>query len=232
MSPPGPQLAQSVAGVRLVIDDRECRGPMLVALDACAEFAVQIQRLPVGDYCIDDALLFERKTLPDLVGSIKDGRLFRQALRLVNADKPAALILEGHSRDLATHGMRIEAIQGALINVSLFIGLPLLRTRNAQETARTLLYAARQRRAIARGGLPRHGRRPKGKPALQSYVLQGLPGIGPRRAAKLIQRFGSIEAAISADAAALAGATASGFIRHASCAGVSRSRMGTMCRPS
>ncbi|MGE0373228.1 MAG: type I-U CRISPR-associated protein Csb2, partial [Gammaproteobacteria bacterium] len=46
--------------------------------------------------------------------------------------------------------------------------------------------------------------RPKGKAALQSHVLQGLPGIGPQRAARLIQRFGSIEAAIAADVQALA----------------------------
>jgi ERCC4-type nuclease len=190
--------------IRLLVDDRECRGPMPAAIDACAEFAAQVQRLPVGDYCVDDALLFERKTLPDLAASIKDGRLFDQALRLANASLPAALILEGTSRDLAGSRMRAEAIQGALINVSLFIGLPLLRSRDASATVCTLLFAARQRRAAACGALPRHGHRPKGKAALQSYVLQGLPGIGPQRAARLIQRFGSIEAAIAADADTLA----------------------------
>jgi ERCC4-type nuclease len=100
--------------------------------------------------------------------------------------------------------MRVEAIQGALLTVSPFIGLPVLRTRNVHETVRTLRYAATQRRAIAAGGLPRSGRRPRGKKSLQSHVLQGLPDIGPRRAANLIDRFGSVEAAITADAAALA----------------------------
>lgn len=192
------------APIRLVIDDRECRGPLPAAIAACAEFAVQVERLPVGDYCVDDALLFERKTLSDLTVSIKDGRLFDQALRLANASLPAALILEGTSRDLAGSNMRAEAIQGALITVSLFIGLPLLRSRDASATVHTLLFAARQRRAAACGALPRHGHRPRGKAALQSWVLQGLPGIGPHRAARLIQRFGSIEAAIAADVDALA----------------------------
>ncbi|TAM61192.1 MAG: nuclease [Rhodanobacter sp.] len=196
--------AKHTGRFRLVVDDRECRGPMPAALAACNAFAVEVRRLSVGDYCLDDALLFERKTLPDLAASIKDGRLFEQALRLAKAKLPAALILEGSARDLASSGMRAEAIQGALVTVSLFIGLPLLRTRNAEETARTLQYAARQRRAVGCGALPRHGCRPKGKAALQSYVLQGLPGIGPRRAARLIQRFGSIQAVIAADADALA----------------------------
>lgn len=190
--------------IRLVVDDRECRGPMPAAIAACDAFDVEIKRLPVGDYCLDDALLFERKTLPDLAASIKDGRLFDQAVRLANAQLRAALILEGRSGDLAGSGMRIEAIQGALLTVTLFIGLPLLRTRHAEDTVRTLRFAAQQYRAAACGALPRHGRRPKGKVALQSYVLQGLPGVGPRRAAGLIQRFGSIEAAMAADTDALA----------------------------
>jgi ERCC4-type nuclease len=199
----GPPDACRIHRPHLVVDDRECRGALLAALAACDAFDIEVRRLPVGDYRVDDALLFERKTLIDLVVSIKDGRLFHQALRLANAELPAALILEGGARDLVSSGMRAEAIRGALLNVSLFIGLPVLRTRNVEETLRTLLYAARQRRVIAGGALPRRGRRPRGKAALQSYVLQGLPCIGPFRAARLIQRFGSIEAAITADANAL-----------------------------
>lgn len=46
-------------------------------------------------------------------------------------------------------------------------------------------------------------RRPKRKAALQSYILQGLPGIGPKRAKALIERFGSVEAVFKADDSAL-----------------------------
>ena len=190
--------------LQLVVDDREYRGRMAAALDASTAFAIEVRRLPAGDYCLDDALLFERKTLADLAASIKDGRLFGQALRLAKGKLPAALILEGNTRDLACSGMRVEAIRGALVTVSLFIGLPVLRTRDAEDTLRTLRYAAQQRRAATGSALPRHGHRPKSKAALQSYVLQGLPGIGPQRAARLIRRFGSIEATIAADADALA----------------------------
>ena len=185
--------------LQLVVDDREYRGRMAAALDASATFAIEVRRLPVGDYCLDAALLFERKTLADLAASIKDGRLFGQALRLAKGKLPAALILEGNTRDLACSSMRVEAIRGALVTVSLFIGLPVLRTCDAEDTLRTLRYAAQQRRAATGGALPRHGHRPKGKAALQSYVFQGLPGIGPQRAAHLIQCFGSIEATITAD---------------------------------
>jgi ERCC4-type nuclease len=190
--------------IPITIDDRERRSPIPDAIAATGAFRIEYRRLSVGDYVVDDALLFERKTLQDLVASIKEGRLFSQALRLAEAKLPAALILEGTSADLAGGGMRWEAIQGALVTVNLFIGLPVLRARTATETAQTLLFTARQRVAIARGALPRRGRRPKGKAALQRYILQGLPGVGPRRAGSLLDRFGSVTGVIGADVEALA----------------------------
>ena len=109
----------------IVVDDRESTGSVLAALQQRADVLTRVERLPVGDYQVDDSLLFERKTLPDLVASIKDGRLFSQGLRLANAPLRAALILEGRARDLAQSHMRREAIQGALVNLTLFLGIPL-----------------------------------------------------------------------------------------------------------
>ena len=176
------------------VDDRESGSPMLPALRECADFHVTVARLPLGDYRVDGRFLFERKTLTDLVVAIKDGRLFRQALKLCATKLQPAIILEATSRDLANCGMRWEAIQGALVTVSLFCGVPLLRARTPEETVRTMLFAARQGRKFASGALPRHGRRPRGKRARQLYILQGFPGIGPERAHRLLERFGSVQA--------------------------------------
>jgi DNA excision repair protein ERCC-4 len=159
--------------------------------------------LPVGDYVVADSLLIERKTLPDLVQSIIDGRLFAQALRLVEAEYPAALILEGGMRELENTQMRWEAIQGALVTVALFVGLPVLRSLSHEETARTLFYAARQQISAETSTLARRSRRPKRRAALQSYILQGLPGVGPKRAKQLLTRFGNVESVITASAEAL-----------------------------
>lgn len=68
--------------IPLVIDDRERAGPLPAVLAQAGVFDMEIRRLAVGDYLVDGRLLFERKTLPDLALSIKDGRLFGQALRL------------------------------------------------------------------------------------------------------------------------------------------------------
>lgn len=190
----------------ILVDDRESTGAVLAALRRRECVRIQVERLPVGDYRVDDTLLFERKTLPDLVASIKDGRLFAQGLRLANAPPPlrGALILEGTSQDLAECRMRREAIQGALVTLTLFLGLPLLRSMDPEETASLILFSARQGRTFASGALPRKGKRRRGKQRVQSRVLQGLPGIGPERARRLLERFGTIEAVIAAPAADLA----------------------------
>ncbi|MFM9956287.1 MAG: helix-hairpin-helix domain-containing protein [Opitutaceae bacterium] len=72
----------------------------------------------------------------------------------------------------------------------------------------------------ANGALRRPGYRPKGKRARQLFVLQGLPGVGPERAGRLLEHFGSVEGVAMALAAELAvidgiGGSTAGKIRGA-----------------
>ena len=183
---------------RFVVDYREKDAGVLSALSGMDHVEVRIEHLPLGDYLVDDVFLFERKTLIDLTASIKDARLFKQACRLAGDPRRAAFILEGTTLDLGASRMRREAIQGALITITLMLGLPLLRSRDAAETARLMVYAARQARAWSTGALPRRTRRPKGKRRAQLQMLQGLPGVGPERAGRLLDAMGSVEAVLTA----------------------------------
>jgi len=101
--------------------------------------------------------------------------------------------------------MRREALQGALITLTLELGVSLPRAETSDETARLLVYAARQRRRAQDGAVPRAsgGTRPTGKRMTQLYVLQGLPGVGPARAQRLLSAFGSVEAVVTAPEEAL-----------------------------
>lgn len=180
------------------VDDRESAGPIVDLLRQSPDFHVTVARLKLGDYLVDGRFLFERKTMPDLVTSIISGRLFTQALRLAATPLRPAIILEGTSRELAESNMRWEAIQGALVTVSLFFGIPLLRTGTPEETVRTMFFAARQGQAYAMGALPRPGYRPRGKRARQLFILQGLPRIGPERARRLLAHFGNVESVVKA----------------------------------
>lgn len=188
------------APIRVLVDDREVRAGTVAALRALEGVEVDVVRLAAGDYEVDNTFVFERKTLPDLALSIQDGRLFRQArvLASLRAGQRGALILEGTSADLADCNMRREAIQGALIAVTIFFGIPVLRSMDCEESARLMVYAARQAKWFGARALPRHGKRPRGKRKAQLALLQGLPCVGPERAQRLLDRFGSVEAVLTA----------------------------------
>jgi ERCC4-type nuclease len=185
--------------IEIIADDRERAGGLVDLLRNREDVSLLVQRLALGDYLIDGTLLVERKRLLDLVASIKDGRLFRQGCRLAGSGLRVAMILEGTGKDLADCGMRREAIQGALIGLTLFMGIPLLRSRDQAETAQLMIFAACQGQRV-RTSLPlRPGPRLSGKSRIQARVLQGLPGVGPRRAQRLLETFGSLEAVMRAD---------------------------------
>jgi ERCC4-type nuclease len=195
----------SNSSVTVVADDREEGSGVPAALAEREDVTLAGDRLSVGDYLVDDWLRVERKTLPDLAVSIADGRLFRQASRLVSASQQVVVILEGTARDLAESDMRREAIQGALLTLTLKLDVSLLRAKTPDETARLVSYAARQMRRAQDGAVPRAsgGTHPSGKQKTQLYVLQGLPGVGPARAERLLEAFGSVEAVMTASEEAL-----------------------------
>jgi len=184
--------------ITIMVDDREQKSSVVNYLREIDNVAIEIKRLSLGDYFSHSRLLFERKTLKDFAISLVDGRLFKQATRLANSNYKSILILEGTGKDLTETGVRREALQGALITISLILGIPVLRSMSPYETAQLIVYASRQIEFIAKGALQRHGYRPRGKRKKQLYILQGLPGVGSRRAGRLLDAFGSVEAVITA----------------------------------
>jgi ERCC4-type nuclease len=184
--------------IHIIADDRERKSEVIESLLQIEDADVSIRRLSMGDYQIDNRLIVERKTLKDFAISIIDGRLFKQMICLANSKSEGVLILEGKISDTAEIGITREAMQGALITVSLILGIPVLRSKDPSETAKLIVYIGRQIKSIAMGGVHRHGYRPQDKRRRQLFILQGLPGVGPERAGRLLDKFGSVEAAISA----------------------------------
>ncbi len=185
--------------INITADDREHKSTVIKSLMGIENVEVSIRRLPLGDYQVENRVIVERKTLKDFAISIIDGRLFKQMIRLASSTLKGVLVLEGTGKDLAEIGMRREAMQGALITISLILGIPVLRSKNPLETAKLIVYSAHQIRSVARNVLRRPGYKPKGKQKRQLFILQGLPGIGRERAIKLLDRFGSVERVITAN---------------------------------
>lgn len=184
--------------LRIVADDRELQGGVIAELQARADVHVQTERLGIGDFLVGSEVLVERKTIADFAQSIVDTRLFRQASVMIQGARRPVLILEGSSGAVAEARVSRDAFQGALITMSLFFGIPVLRARDAGETARLLVYIGRQSEHVARGAWHRPGYRPKGKRARELFILQGLPGVGRERAGLLLDHFGSVQAVVNA----------------------------------
>jgi DNA excision repair protein ERCC-4 len=100
-------LAQSRAGRHaIIVDMRDFRSKLPSLLDQ-AGFAVDPCTLEVGDYILSPSTCVERKSLPDLVGSLASGRLYAQAAAMVrhyarpllliefDAERPFELMAEG-----------------------------------------------------------------------------------------------------------------------------------------
>jgi len=186
------------AAALILVDDREAGSAVPAALKQLPGIDVRFKRLAVGDYLVNGRCVFERKTIVDFADSIIDGRLFGQADKLARLSIPAAIILEGRSSDLAAIHMRRESLQGAMVSLSLIFRLPVLRALDPAETAKLIVYAAEQINRHENNSSSHYGRRPKRKRKIQLRLLQGLPGIGPNRAAQLLANFGSVEAVMTA----------------------------------
>ncbi|MEN8255391.1 MAG: ERCC4 domain-containing protein [Verrucomicrobiota bacterium] len=187
--------------MKVVIDHREPE--IFRTLFADGGDSVSVARLEQGDFLVNGQWLFERKTIHDLGISLVDGRLFRQALALVKSESHPVIVLEGGSHGIDSRVSR-ESVQGALVTLGVFFGLPVLRSLNPAETVRTMRYTAEQAVRFSKGAVHRFGYRPRGRRARQLYVLQGLPGIGEKRAESLLKHFGGIEAVMCAAADDLA----------------------------
>jgi len=182
----------------IIVDDRERGSKTLETLSTHQNVELRIARLTIGDYRIPEGLVFERKRLADLVQSIKDGRLFRQAKRLAGLSDKGVLLLEGTTTEIRHYNMAREAIQGALVNLSLVFGIPVLRALDEKESAQLIVSAADQLRHSHNGVFKRSVKRYHGKKTTQIHVLQGLPGVGRRRAQDLLKHFGDVQSVVKA----------------------------------
>ncbi|MFW5996600.1 MAG: ERCC4 domain-containing protein [Lentisphaeria bacterium] len=185
----------------VIADDRERKSDTFLYLSNLEkDIELRIGHLRIGDYRVSEGLVFERKTLSDFIQSIKDGRLFRQAERLASIpDHRGVLILEGTTASLSKTRMSREAIQGALISLTLTFNIPVLRAFNGEESAKLILTAVRQTKRKSENYIPRSSSRIRGKKAAQIYLLQGLPGIGRQKASDLLHHFQTFNGVINAD---------------------------------
>lgn len=182
----------------LEVDFSEARAALPDLARRSGRFQVRMGRLIDGDYLIDGSVLVERKTIADFASSLADGRLFQQAARLARSPFRSIILIEG-PRPLLMPDVDANALKGAAVSLALMWRLPLLHARDPEDSMRILSMMAQQS-ARAPGLIVRRGdRKPKRFTSRKLHILQGLPGVGPELARRLLVRFGSIERIVTAD---------------------------------
>jgi len=194
MSPPAHQLS---------VDHSERHSALLEAVRRSGAFEVRMVHLGTGDYLIDNRVLVERKTIGDFIASLVDGRLFTQAARLAHSRYRSLLLIEGPRPSSMPH-VHPHALEGALVSLAAMWRLPVLHSSEPEHSLLILQFLADQVSRPQQPVLRRFDRKPKRLASRRLFLLQGLPGIGPALAHRLLGHFGSIERVLSADASALA----------------------------
>jgi ERCC4-type nuclease len=184
----------------ITADHRESKSGVCEYLSALADVRLRWENLSTGDYIVERLGIFERKTASDFAASLIDQRLFSQAKRLADLPLRAAFVIEGSSDEWSNLRVRREAVQGALLTLSLIFNLSVFRSRDPKETAQLLVYAGHQF-ARLREDVPRYRiYKAKRKWTQQIHLLATLPAVGPDRAYRLLDHFGSVQACITATA--------------------------------
>ncbi|MFO7936194.1 MAG: ERCC4 domain-containing protein [Kiritimatiellia bacterium] len=142
--------------IDVVIDDRE-PGEFVGLFKDAGATSVRVERLRVGDFLVNQHWVFERKTIADLCASLVDGRLFRQALKRLKSSGYPVIILEGRSKDAEEVHVSRESIQGALITLSVFFNIPVLRAMDGEELVHLIEYTVVQEGRFQKNAIHRYG---------------------------------------------------------------------------
>lgn len=139
---------------------------------------LETQSLPIGDILFKtdegkDVLLIERKSLSDLLASIKDKRYEEQSHRLKYASGFAphnvVYLVEGVFSSLQT-SLEKKLVLSAMTSLYYFKGFAVLRTSGLQESAELLIHMADKiDRNFMKGVLPWY-LIPPGEPLVNTFV--------------------------------------------------------------
>lgn len=185
--------------LELKIDYREKNSGILGEISRFQDsFHVEMIQLTTGDYLINNQILIERKRLPDFLESLKSGRLFQQAYRMINSGFRPMIILEGSKEEINNRQIKRDAVQGALLHLTVFLGIPIIRSASLAETVRLLQFTGNQ---LIEKSLPRFRRPVFNKPLPRiTYhhkkmlaVLISIRGIGIEKASSLLNHFGTLK---------------------------------------
>ena len=200
--------------MKLLVDHRE-RSVLKLVEDICED--VVVIQLPIGDYLLtsgSEAIIIERKTINDLLTSIRSNRLWDQLLRMMKTEKVVGyslkrriLLIHGNfnkyfeSIDYDTDDDLITSwsqLMGAYMEILYVYNTPIIHVES------DIAFKAFMRILLKRESAGKNDKLPSAKwymkPAKadlplknrKKYILSALPYIGNQLASNLLDHFSTI----------------------------------------
>ena len=181
--------------IKIIADYREKN--CLVASELIENGAeVEFRELKVADYLVRDVAI-ERKTVSDFISSMINRRLVKQLEELQQYENKL-LIIEGIDEqelysDLSENDRRKihpNAVRGFLLSILLKHKIPVIFSKDYKDTAKFILVLARRKEKEMPLNITKKSLNKKER--LQ-FILEGFPGIGPKTARKLLEKYKAIK---------------------------------------
>lgn len=179
-----------MSNIVVYVDSRESRsGEEVVKWLKRFGCVVVEKNLEIGDYQVSKDVIIERKKAMDFINSIIDGRLFEQCKKLVNYCKNPYVIVEGNlwycvrKRNIHHH-----SVIGALTTIT-ELGINILHTPDEEGTAYTIYSLAKHEIEHGKGIKSISVRKSISIRELQIQFVSSLPGIGKKRAIRILKTF-------------------------------------------
>jgi len=130
--------------MKLILDTRErelkniCEE--LTTKEAYKDIKIEIESLELGDMIIrddenNDIIIYERKTISDLIASIKDGRYNEQSYRLNGLEHHNHNIIYLIEGNISKTLKERQMVYSAMFSINYYKGFSLMRSANIEETA-------------------------------------------------------------------------------------------------
>lgn len=177
---------------KIIVDYRE-KNSLVISELIHLGLEIEFRELKVADYLMNN-IAIERKTISDFISSMINGRI-RHQLEEIQQYENRLLIIEGIEEqelynDDNEKGVNANAIRGFLLSISLKHKTPIIFTKNEEDTAKFIFVLSRKKETESSLNVTKKSLNKKER---MQFILEGFPGIGPKNAKRLLEKFKTIK---------------------------------------
>ena len=176
---------------KILIDYRE-KNSMVASELIHLGFDIEFLELKVGDYLVKN-IAIERKTVSDFITSMINRHLSKQIDELQQYENKLLLIEGIEEQELYSDNserMNANSIRGFLLSILLKHKIPIIFTKNAEDTAKFIYVLARKKESESPLNVTKKSFNKKEQ---MQFILESFPGIGPKTARKILEKFKTIK---------------------------------------